>query len=130
MNVPIQWRNISLKETAKFSMFHITKQGFWRKYEEYKVGLAMPLVERWFPKKCKFGTPSSMLADALISLPTCRGRSTGLVKIPTSWNWGDFRIAKYGADAVCAHKGPYHFILNSWGTLHKSHYVICRVCST
>ncbi len=124
MTAPIQWLNMPLKETAKFSMFHIAKQGFWRKYEEYKVGLAKPLVKRWFQKRCKLGTPSSMLGNALISLPTCGGRSTGLVERPVSWNWGDFRMAKYGADAVCAHEGPYHFILNSWGTLHKSQYVI------
>ncbi len=73
-----------LKQTAKFSMFHIAKQGFIRKYEEYKVGLAKLLVERWFPKRCKLGTLSSMLGDALIDLPTCGGRSTGLVERPAS----------------------------------------------
>ncbi len=65
-----------------------------------------------------------MLGDALISLPMCGGQSTGLVERPASRNWGEFRMAKYGADAVCAHEGPYHFILNSWGTLLKSQYAI------
>ncbi len=35
-----------LNETAKYSMFHIAKKDFCRKCEEYKVGLAAPLVER------------------------------------------------------------------------------------
>ncbi len=52
------------------------------------------------------------------------GRSTGLAEMPASRNWGDFGMTKYGADAVCVHEGLYHFIVNSWGTLCKSHYAI------
>ncbi len=87
------------------------------------------LVERWFPKRYKLGTPSSMSGDVLISLSTCGGRSTGLVDRSVSLYWGDFEMTKYSADVVYVHEGPYNFILNSWGTLHTSQYTICHVCS-
>ncbi len=84
MTVPTQWLNMSLRETAKFSVFHIAKKDFCRKSDEYNVSVAEPLVERWFPKRCKVGTHSSILADALISLAMIGDLSTGLVEMQAS----------------------------------------------
>ncbi len=126
-----------LRETAKFSVFHIAKC-FCRKCEKYKVSLAEPLVEIWFPKRCKVGTPSSMLGDALISLPTCGGRSTWLVEMTVSWNlgwvwnaqiWSRCCLCVWGATTLYSQFMGYIIQKSIWDIPWMQHIKLKDICS-